>query len=274
MIPGEKKRPPGIVTLITDFGHRGEYVGAMKGAILSVNPRSQVVDVTHTVGPQNILEAAFVLQHAYPYFPPGTVHLVVVDPGVGTKRRAMVFKKEEHFFVGPDNGVFTLVLADPGKREGYEIARPEFFRFPPSPTFHGRDVFAPVAGHLSLGLDPRLLGPRRRGFTRLDWPVPYLRGGKLTGQVFWADSFGNLVTNIGREKYGRLIKDRPLQIEGRGWKIDRLHQTYGESRAGQPLALFGSAGYLELAVNQGSAREILGLKAGDPVTIHIGGKRK
>lgn len=274
MIRTGKVRPPGIVTLITDFGLTGEYVGAMKGAVLKVNPRAQVVDVTHTISPQNILEAAFVLKHTYPYYPAGTVHLVVVDPGVGTKRRAIVLKKDEHFFVGPDNGVFTLVLAGSGEREGYEITRPEFFRFPPSPTFHGRDLFAPVAGHLSLGLDPRLLGPSRRSFAEVDFPLPRLRGGKLVGQILWADSFGNLITNIAREKYGKLLKDGRLQIEGRGWRVDRIQETYGEGRAGQPLALFGSAGFLELAVNRGNAREILGMKPGDGVTIDLGGKRK
>jgi len=150
-LPGKSR---GIVTLITDFGLLGGYVGAMKGAILKVNPRCQVVDVTHQIEPQDVLQASFILKNTYPYYPAGTVHVVVVDPGVGSSRRPIILKKEEHIFVGPDNGVFTLVLSGRGKTEGYEITRKEFFLAPLSDTFHGRDLFAPVAGYLSLGMEP------------------------------------------------------------------------------------------------------------------------
>ena len=161
---GEKrlrKGRSGIVTLISDFGLKGEYAGAMKGAILNVNPRCQVVDITHQIPAQDTFQASFILKNTYPYFPVGTVHLVVVDPGVGTQRKPVALKKAGHFFVGPDNGVFTFILAE-GKNEGYEITRERLFLFPVSSTFHGRDIFGPVAGHLSLGMDPRRLGPRWR----------------------------------------------------------------------------------------------------------------
>jgi len=261
------QKSPGVVTLITDFGLRGEYVGAMKGAILKVNPRCQVVDITHRIGPQDVLEASFVLKNTYPFYPPGTVHTVVIDPGVGTRRRPIVLKKDGHLFVGPDNGVFTLILSAGGPTEGYELARGEFFLSPLSDTFHGRDIFAPVAGHLSLGMDPKVFGPRLRDFVRIEWPRPKVKGKKLLGRVLWDDAFGNLITNISREEYGRFIGDRPLQITGKGWRIDRVHRTYGEGQPGKPLALFGSAGLLEISVNRGCAKMALGLKRGDPLTI-------
>lgn len=265
--PIRNRKNPGIVTLISDFGLQGEYSGAMKGAILRVNPCCQVVDITHQIGPQDVLEASFVLKNTYSYYPLGTIHVVVVDPGVGSRRRPVVLRKNGHFFVGPDNGVFTFVLSGKGRTEGYEVARREFFLSPLSNTFHGRDIFAPVAGHLSLGMDPKLLGPRARDFVRVEWPQPQVKGKKLLGRVLWADAFGNLITNISREEYGRVIEDRPIQIKGKRWRIDRIHCTYGEGQRGQPMALFGSAGLLEISVNLGSAKQALGLKSGDPLTI-------
>ena len=263
------KGTSGIVTLITDFGFLGEYVGAMKGAILKVNPRCQVIDVTHQIEPQDVLRASFILQNTYPFYPTGTVHVVVVDPGVGLSRRPVVLKKNGHFFVGPDNGVFTFLLSDKGRTEGYEITRREFFLSPLSETFHGRDLFAPVAGHLSLGKDPSRFGPRVGGFVRVKWPAPRMQGKNLLGRILFSDSFGNLITNIAREEYGRMMKDRPLQIKGKGWRIDRVHRTYGQGKPGQPIALFGSAGLLEIAVNRSSAKKTLGLRPGDRLTIAL-----
>jgi S-adenosylmethionine hydrolase len=259
----------GIVTLITDFGFLGEYVGAMKGTILKVNPRCQVVDVTHQIEPQDVLRAAWILKNTYPYYPTGTVHLVVVDPGVGTRRRPVVLRKKGHLFVGPDNGVFTFVLSDPGRTEGYEITRREFFLSPLSETFHGRDLFAPVAGYLSLGKDPSRVGPRAGGLVRVEWPAPQMKGKNLLGRILFADSFGNWITNISREAYGQLMENRFLQIKGKGWRIDRLSQTYGQGKPGQPLALFGSAGLLEIAVNRSSAKKTLGLRSGDRLIIAL-----
>jgi hypothetical protein len=266
----------GIVTLITDFGLRDEYAGAMKGAILKVNPRCQVIDVTHQIEPQDVQRAAFVLNHTYPYYPAGTVHLVVVDPGVGTGRRPVILQKGRHFFVGPDNGVFTFVLSAAGRTGGYEITRRKFFLSPLSETFHGRDIFAPVAGHLSLGEDPKSFGPRAEGFVRADWPRPRLKGGKLLGQILFSDSFGNLITNISREEYGSLMTGRPLRIHvhEKGWRIDRIHRTYGEGKNGEPMALFGSSGLLEIAVVGGSAQKELGLKRGGRLVVTPLGRGK
>jgi S-adenosylmethionine hydrolase len=264
-----KKKGPGIVTLITDFGGKGEYSGAMKGAILRVNPRCQIVDITHEIEPQNILQASWVLKNSYSYYPPGTIHVVVADPGVGTARRAIVLQKEKYSFVGPDNGVFTWVLSREERGSAYEITEPNFFITPLSDTFHGRDIFAPVAGHLSLGLEPRFLGPRAGELLTIDWPSPRLSKGTLGAIILWADSFGNLITNVSREDYGQKLEGRPILIKGRGWRIDQIHRTYGESRSGQPVALFGSGGLLEISVNRGNALNALGLKPGNPVTLKL-----
>ena len=265
----KREKRSGIVTLITDFGHQAEYAGAMKGAILSANPRCRVVDVTHQIPPGDIPRASFVLKNAYWCFPAGTVHLAVVDPGVGTWRRPLILQKGRHFFVGPDNGIFTEVLSAPGKGAGYEITREEFFRKPVSATFHGRDLFGPVAGHLSLGLPARNFGPRVSGFVRAGFPRPERGGNRLTGRILWADPFGNLLTNIGREEYGPVLSGGGWRIFGKGWRIENLSRTYGEGKAGAPLALFGSSGYLELAVNQGRAEDKLRMKPGDPLVIRL-----
>jgi S-adenosyl-L-methionine hydrolase (adenosine-forming) len=262
-----RKRPPGIVTLITDFGWAGEYVGAMKGAILKINPRCLVTDITHQINPQNILQAAHVLQNSYPFYPPGTVHLVVVDPEVGTARRALALKKEGHTFVGPDNGVFNHLLSGGERPEAYEIADRKYSLNPVSPTFHGRDIFAPAAGHLSLGLPPGKLGPRLKTLVRRDFPRPRATEKKLDARILWADSFGNLMTNVGQKDFGRALAARPFQIKGKGWKIMRLSRTYAEEAPGQPMALFGSGGWLEISVNRGNALETLGLKPGESISI-------
>jgi S-adenosylmethionine hydrolase len=261
-----RKKQSGIVTLITDFGLTGEYAGAMKGVILSINPRCQVVDITHQVAAHEVLQAAFILKNTYPYYPIGTVHVVIVDPGVGTQRRPIILKKGGHFFVGPDNGVFTCILSGE-KSEGYEIMRQPLLLAPVSPTFHGRDIFAPAAGHLSLGMDPRRLGKRIEEFKKIEWPRPEVKGKHWVGRILFADSFGNLITNISREEYRSLIGNRPWQMKGKGWHIQQIQETYGDARPGQALALFGSAGLLEIAVNRGNAQQTLGLKPGDSIYI-------
>ena len=262
-----RKRPPGIVTLITDFGWGGEYVGAMKGAILKVNPRCLVTDITHQINPKNILQAAHVLQNSYPFYPPGTVHVVVVDPGVGMERRAVALEKNGYLFVGPDNGVFSGLLGGKGKAEAYEIADRKVGLRPVSPTFHGRDIFGPAAGHLSLGLPPGKLGPRVNDLVRRDFPQPQETKKKLGAHILWADSFGNLMTNVAQKDFGRALAARPFQIKGKGWKIERLSRTYGEGKPGQSMALFGSGGWLEISVNQGNALEALGLEPGEAISI-------
>ncbi len=256
----------GIVTLISDFGLSGEYAGAMKGSILRVNPRCQVVDITHQIPAQDVFQASFVLKNTYSYFPEGTVHLVVVDPGVGTQRKPVALWRDGHLFVGPDNGVFTLI-GEEGRSEGYEITMSRLFLSPLSATFHGRDIFGPVAGHLSLGMDPNRLGPRLKGLVRLELSRPAVKGKQWVGRVLLADAFGNLVTNISREEFKSWVEDHPFQIKAKRWRLDRLQKTYQDVPPGRPLALFGSTGMLEIAVNRGSAQAALGLKPGDAISI-------
>jgi S-adenosylmethionine hydrolase len=188
---------------------------------------------------------------------------------VGTSRRPIILQKGGHLFVGPDNGVFTFVLMAGGKTAGYEITPEEIFLSSWSATFHGRDIFAPVAGHLSLGKSPHSLGRRAEGFVRADWPKPVIKGKRLQGRILFVDSFGNLITNIDREEYGRELEDSLWRIKGKGWSIEGLSRTYGQTRRGQSLALFGSAGLLEIAVNCGNAQKELGLGPGDPLAITL-----
>jgi len=269
MRPKKRDKRSGIVTLITDFGPESEYAGAMKGAILSVNPRCRIVDITHQNPAHDILKASFVLKNSSPFFPEGTVHLAVVDPGVGTPRRPVILRKGGHFFIGPDNGVFTGILSEPGKSSGYEIIREEYFRKPVSATFHGRDLFGPVAGHLAAGVPPQKFGPPISGLARAEWPSPVAGKNRLTGRILWADPFGNLLTNFGRKEYGAVLAGREWRISGKGWRIKTLSETYGEGNPGVPLVLFGSSGYLELALNQGRAADRLGMKPGDRFVIRF-----
>jgi S-adenosyl-L-methionine hydrolase (adenosine-forming) len=269
----EKKGVSGIVTLTTDFGLQGGYIGAVKGSILKVNPLCQIVDITHLVSPQNIIEASFIIKTTYPFFPAGTIHLVIVDPGVGTGRKPIVLKEGKHIFVGPDNGVFSLILAGSTKIQSYQITCKEFFLKPLSHTFHGRDLFAPVAGHLSLGLDPKSLGPRLENLFEVEWPEPKVQAKRIVGRIIFADSFGNLITNISREQYGGILEGRGILIQGKGWKIGRLCRTYGQGQIGQPMALFGSSGFLEVAVHEGNAMKKLNLHPGDPIPILFFGGR-
>jgi S-adenosyl-L-methionine hydrolase (adenosine-forming) len=264
-----RNRRSGIVTLITDFGLEAEYAGAMKGAIFTVNPKCQVVDITHQILPQDVLRASFVLKNSFSFFPKGTIHVVVVDPGVGTERRPLIVEGEGHLFVGPDNGVFSAILSSPGNEAAYEITRREFFRKPLSSTFHGRDLFAPVAGHLSRGESPQEMGRRVFDCRKVEWPQPRMEKKKLIGQILWADPFGNLITNISRDRQGPWLVRHTWLIRGKNWKIKRLSRTYGEGEAGRPLALFGSSGLLELSINQGRALDVVKKKPGDPLIIEL-----
>jgi S-adenosylmethionine hydrolase len=212
-----------------------------------------------------------VLQNSFAYFPKGTVHVVVVDPGVGTERRPIILERGEHFFVGPDNGVFSGILSLPGKGCGYEIARQTFFRKALSPTFHGRDLFAPVAGHLSLGISPAKFGRPIFDYERVEGPQPRREGKRWIGQILWADPFGNLITNINRDVHGPWLGKEKWVIRGKGWTIENLSETYGEVKPGKPLALFGSSGWLEVAVNQNRAQKVLKLNPGDPLVISLEG---
>lgn len=260
-----------LVTLITDFGLEDEYVGLMKGAILTLDPQARIVDVTHAVTPGDVEQAAFMLAAAYPYFPAGSIHLVVVDPGVGTERRLLCLACEGRIFLAPDNGVLTFPLV---RAEGlWCIDDPAFRRDMVSATFHGRDILAPAAGHLSRGLPPHRLGPAAapQSAVRLDGLEPDTEpDGTIRGRIVHIDRFGNLVTNIARHRLAADPADASagsVSVRIGGRTLSGIRETYGRVPVGEPLALFGSRGFLEIAVNRGSAREYFGCRRGDPVRV-------
>ena len=265
--------PPRIVTLTTDFGTSDAYVGVMKGVILGINPNVQVVDITHAVPPQDIHEAAFLIHSAYRYFPKGTIHVIVVDPGVGSKRRAIVCQTDNAFFVCPDNGILSYLLQeieDCDEQQAYvvEIQNRDYCLPEVSQTFHGRDIFAPVAAHLSLGVLLDDIGPPIHNLIQFPMPPLTISDDKLVGAIIKVDSFGNAITNISESALTRL-KDGPTgyEISVGNTRLKRINRAYAESAIGAPLAIIGSTGMLEIAVNGGSAEQILELKQGDAVII-------
>ncbi len=270
-----------IITLTTDFGLTDGYVAAMKGVILSINPEAKLIDICHTIKPQNIAQAAFILSTAYQFFPCGTIHLVVVDPGVGTERKAIILRTPSADFVAPDNGVLSYVIhqasaqpvesdanqqqieLEPGL-EAVAINKPQFWRSPVSSTFHGRDIFAPVAARLSLGFKPVDFGEPISSFTMLPLSFPHQApDGSLVGHIIHIDNFGNLITDIRSEN---LPQTKPVLIIQIGSHLIRgLSHTYAEGKG--LLALLGSSGYLEVSLNMGNASVFLDAEVGSEVRI-------
>lgn len=247
-----------IITLTTDFGD-SEYVGAMKGVIYSVCPKARVVDISHWVRKFDVRHAAYVVHSTTPYFPKGTIHCVVVDPGVGTERRGLIVKTKEHLYLGPDNGVFTF-LTDVQKII-------EIKQEPKSRTFHGRDVFAPIAAKLSCGYEIEEFGEEVKELKRLNIRQAYEEEGALVGEVLCIDAFGNAITNICAELlnlgYGEAAK---VKVGKKNLKA-RLLKSYGYGEDGELIITVGSSGFLELAVNKGSASAALGLEGGEEVVV-------
>jgi len=268
-----------IITLTTDFGLADGYVAAVKGVVLGINPEAKLVDICHSIKPQNISQAAFVLSTVYEFFPRRTIHLVVVDPGVGTERRAIILRTPMADFIAPDNGVLSHVIyqssakpvdvnqqqleLEPGL-EAVAITKSQFWLSPVSATFHGRDIFAPVAAHLSLGLPPADFGEAITSLTVLPLPRPYQAAdGTLVGHVRHIDNFGNLITSI---RSGDLPqKTEVITIEVAGRLISGLSRTYGTGKG--LLALVGSSGYLEISLKEGDASVFLNAEVGDEVKI-------
>ena len=265
--------PPRIITLTTDFGTSDAYVGVMKGVILSISPNVQIVDITHAIPPQDIHEAAFLIHSAYSYFPKGTIHTIVVDPGVGSDRRAIVCQTDRAFFVCPDNGILTFLLQEVQKQAAppervVAIQNRDYFLPEVSQTFHGRDIFAPVAAHLSLGVPLSDIGPCVPNLVRLPISTLQSSNNKLIGHIIKIDRFGNLITNISAEALDAFLKNVvSYEIKIGNIFLTRLNRAYTESEVGTPLAIVGSFGLLEIAVNGGSAERVLGLKHGDGIII-------
>jgi hypothetical protein len=261
-----------LITLTTDFGAQDHYVGTMKGVILGINPAAQIVDICHGVPAFDVLEAALTIAQAYSYFPSDSVHVVVVDPGVGSQRRPIVVSTGRHVFVAPDNGVLSLVFAREERVMVRHITALHHFLQPVSPTFHGRDIFAPVAAHISKGVDPTVLGEVIRDPVRFAVSPPKSEGdGRLRGVVLKVDKFGNLVTNIRPTDVPQLFASPapPFRIVVGKGEIRSLKLTFAEGSPGEPFAVLGSMGFLELAVNQASAAHTLGAGRGSEVAVFI-----
>jgi S-adenosylmethionine hydrolase len=259
----------GIITLTTDFGIKDPYVGIMKGVILSINPNARIIDISHHIKAGSVLHAATSLVEAYHYFPKGTVHIAVVDPGVGSDRRPILVKAKNYLFVGPDNGLFWPIITTQEDIKIIHLTKTEYFLRDVSATFHGRDVFAPVAAHVSGGVDPLQMGPS------IDDPVPLIQRSpqqtaeSLCGEVIRVDHFGNLITNIHRKDLDQFLgKNRPVIRVG-NQMIKGIHQTYGNAGPNELLALIGSSGFLEIAVNLGRASEQVSISSGGHTGMEI-----
>jgi S-adenosylmethionine hydrolase len=255
-----------IITLTTDFGYQDHYVGTMKGVILCHNPDVAIVDLTHGVTPHSVLEANFVLRGSYHYFPAGTLHVIVVDPGVGGSRRILYVEKEGYRFLAPDNGVLTEIVESPERLISVEN-RGEFLESVSS-TFHGRDVFAPLAAKLCAGLDPEELGPPCADPTVLDWPAPDVeKGSVVEGCVLYIDVYGNLVTNIAAWHVSDLGGEPLVFLKGD--EIGTPQRSYDSTDLGRPVAIINSFGLLEIAVREGSAARAFKAGTGDEVTVAV-----
>ena len=261
--------PSRTITLMTDFGTSDHYVGVMKGVILNINPQVQIVDITHAVPPQDIHGAAFLIDSAYRYFPIGTIHVIVVDPGVGSQRRAIVCQTETAYFVCPDNGTLTHILHNEKCIHTVAVEDSAYFLPQVSNTFHGRDIFAPVAAHLSRGVSIGELGNPMTHPVQLPNPRPQITDKAIIGHIIWIDSFGNLITNISREILESREGRNGVVIHVGGVEITHLNRSYADSAISEPLAIIGSSNRLEISINQGNAAQVLGLKRGEPITICI-----
>ncbi|HEY8559815.1 MAG TPA: SAM-dependent chlorinase/fluorinase [Pyrinomonadaceae bacterium] len=252
-----------IIALLTDFGTRDYFVGAMKGAILSINESVHLVDITHEIEPQDIASAGFNLRACYRNFLVGTIFVAVVDPGVGSARRAVLVETDEYFFVAPDNGLLSFVFDETTNFRVFELANKQYFAREISSTFHGRDVFAPVAAHLSKGVKPDEFGAEITDFVRFGVNKPRrVSPTEIAAEIIAADRFGNLITNLKTED---LPEKFALEIGGR--RIEKLRSFFAESPSNEPFLILGSAGFLEIAVFEGSAKNLLGAARGQQITV-------
>ncbi len=257
-----------MITLTTDFGLKDPYVAEMKAIIFDLCPNAVIVDITHEIAKFNIRMGAYMLATAVPYFPEGSIHVGVVDPGVGTLRRPIVIQTRQGFFIGPDNGLLVLAAEKQGITRIHELTNPRFMLPKVSHTFHGRDVFAPVAAHLMNGVQPQEFGPEILKVVQPEFAKVTKRNGLLIGEVLHVDGFGNVITNINEKEVAQGHVKGEVNVELAGCKLKlKLRRAYGEAEPREPLALIGSHGFLEISINQGNAAKRFKTKAGDRVTI-------
>jgi S-adenosylmethionine hydrolase len=255
------------ITLLTDFGNQDGFAGIMKGVILSLNPAANIVDLSHKIPVHNIEAGAFVLDSAYRYFPPGTIHVAVVDPGVGSTRQIIACEAANYFFIAPDNGILKYIFQEFGIQKVIRITNADYFLSPISHTFHGRDIFAPVAAHLSLKPDLSPLGHWTRDFHRGRIPQLLIHENSISGEIIYIDHFGNMITNIPRQKFPDGIENHQITIRFRNHTLHGIRATYADGQPQELLGLWSSTGHLEIALPQDRAEVHSGLVTGDSVRL-------
>ncbi len=260
--------PLNIITLTTDFGTGDTYAGTMKGVILSINPQCRIVDLTHQISPQDIMGGCMSLSASYGFFPNGTIHLAVVDPGVGSNRRPILIETEKYFFVGPDNGIFSFILSASEVKNVFELTNNSFFLPQPCSTFHGRDIFAPVAAHLSKETLPACFGHSLTDPVIIKIPEPVLKNENMAeGAITHIDRFGNLITNFSRSFVRNTFSRESFHVEIRGVSFSKLLQNYACAEKDELFCLFGSSGFLEVSLKNGSAKKMLKAEKGDKIIL-------
>lgn len=253
----------GIITLTTDFGMRDAFVGVLKGVILSINPHATIVDITHGI-PQGDLDAAsFAVDQAYNFYPPGTIHVVVVDPGVGTKRRILLVHAHDQYFIAPDNSVLKYVFRQ-HEADVVSITNDDYFLPCTSQTFHGRDIFAPVAARLSTGVAFEKFGEKITDYLKGDIALPHKSDQRITGQIVYVDHFGNCISNISKNDFD---PEQLAEINIKHFQFERMSHSYAEHQVAEPLAIISSHDYLEIAVRDGDAAQFLNIKKGEPIEV-------
>lgn len=266
-MPTVKSDAAPIITLTTDFGLQDHYVSAMKAVMLGINPATRFIDISHNIPPHDVMAAAWILHNSAFMYPPNTVHLTVVDPGVGTHRKPVALKVDDQFFVGPDNGLFSLLIQDHAY-EAVELNNNKYwYTETPSSTFHGRDIFSPVAAHLVDFLDLRRLGDPVEELYTYKWAIPVADRDGVQGWIIHIDRYGNLITNIGRDLIEEHIGNGSYNIYVGNTKIREIVDTFASVSEGEPVAYIGSSGMLEIAINKGNARQMLGIEKGSPINI-------
>ncbi|WP_138430880.1 SAM hydrolase/SAM-dependent halogenase family protein [Fodinibius saliphilus] len=255
-----------VITLTTDFGLKDYYVSAMKGVILGIAPDVRMIDISHDIPSQDIMAGSWILQNSAMLFPAGTVHNVVVDPGVGTDRNAVALKIGDQYFVGPDNGIFSL-LTQNRDYKAVKLTNDKYWREDPSETFHGRDIFAPAAAHLSEGVPLEDLGEPLSELVTYRWTVPIADKDGLEGMVIHIDKFGNLITNITSDQIEEVIGDKSVKIYVGNTILDDIVGTFGAVPEGEPMAFIGSSGMLEIGINKGNAEEMLSVQKGAQISL-------
>ena len=263
----------GIITLTTDFGESSYFAAVIKGVIANINPEVRVIDITHGVNHHDILEGAFILKCAYKYFPRRTVHMAVVDPGVGSERNPILVTTDNYYFIGPDNGIFSYIYEEEIVSSVYKITEEHYFLTPVCPTFHGRDLFAPVAAYFTKGVPINYFGEQVESYKRLPLPQPKMVGENvLQGRIIYIDRFGNLITDIRREHFDDIQFKAPgkkAMVRIANKNLGELQEYYAQAPPGRPAALIGSSNHLEIFVNQGQAGQLLGASKGEAVEVVI-----